>query len=86
MKAGVDKEPQPDHTIVRPAQTLIAVNADMAGIDRDRIASMFEECGAWQIEIAEGTWTDGEWTDFNPVVPPNLIGGHHEGPGLSPTA
>lgn len=83
MKAGVDKEVQPDDTVVRPAETLVAVNADMAGIDGDRIVRLFEECGAWQIERAEGTWADGEWSDFNPVLPPNLIGGRDPGMGVA---
>jgi len=84
MKGGVDQEAQPDDTIVRPAETLVAVNADMAGIDADRIVGIFQECDAWQIERAEGTWTDGEWTDFNPVMPPNLIGGRDPGTGIAP--
>lgn len=83
MKAGVDKEVQPDDTVVRPAETLVAVNADMAGIDADRIVRLFEECGAWQIERAEGTWAEGEWADFNPVAPPNLIGGRDPGMGVA---
>jgi hypothetical protein len=84
MKGGVDREAQPDDTIMRPAETLIAVNADMAGIDTERIVRLFEECGAWQIERAEGVWADGEWTDFDPVMPPNLVGGRDPGTGVAP--
>ena len=29
--------------------------------------------GALQVEQAEGTWSDGEWSDFNPTTPPHLI-------------
>lgn len=83
MKGGVDKEEQPDDTIIRPAETLVAVNADMAGIEADRIVRMFEECGAWQIETAQGTWADGEWADFDPVVPPRLVGGRDPDIGQS---
>ena len=86
MKGGVDREVQPDDTIMRPAETLIAVNADMAGIGAERIAQIFEECGAWQVERAEGSWADGEWTDFDPVMPPNLIGGRDPGTGVAPSA
>ena len=36
---------------------------------------IFEEASAQQVERAEGTWTDGEWADFDPVSRPRLIGG-----------
>ncbi len=75
MKGGVDHEAQPDHTVVRPAEAMVAVNADGAGVAPEEIARVFEDCGAWQIERAEGLWEDGEWADFDPVAPPQLIGG-----------
>ncbi len=75
MKGGVDKEEQPDDTVIRPAETLIAVNVEMAGIEPERVVRIFEDCGAWQIERADGAWTNGEWADFDPVVPPRLVGG-----------
>ena len=86
MKGGVDHEAQPDHTVMRPAETLIAVNADMAGIEAERIVRLFEECGAWQVERAEGLWSDGEWTDFDPVMPPNLVSGRGTGMGAGSAA
>src|SRR5689334_13565934 len=75
MKGGVDHEPQPDHTVVRPAEALIAVNVDGAGIPEERIVQVFEQAGAWQIEKTEGLWEEGEWKDFDAVSPPHLIGG-----------
>ena len=75
MKAGVDSEAQPDHTVVRPAEAMIAVNVSGAGIAEEEIVHIFEQSGAWQIERADGLWEDGEWKDFNVVSPPNLIGG-----------
>jgi hypothetical protein len=75
MKKGVDEQAQPDHTIVRPAEALIAVNVDGAGVAEDAIVRAFEESGAWQIERTEGHWENGEWADFNPVDAPHLIGG-----------
>jgi len=75
MKGGVDHEAQPDNTVVRPAEAMVAVNADMAGIGADRLVQLFEECGARQVESAQGTWADGEWSDFDPVMPPQLVGG-----------
>jgi hypothetical protein len=69
------KEAQPEPEEVRPAEAMVAVNADAAGIGRDDIVRILEECGAWQVESAEGVWADGQWSDFNPVSFPHLIGG-----------
>ena len=82
---GGDKEPQPDHTVVRPAEALIAVNVDGAGISEDEIVRCFEEAGAWQIERTDGLWEDGEWKDFDAVSPPHLIGGRDPEAGANPS-
>lgn len=71
----VSDEVQPDHEDVRPAEAMIAVNADGAGVSADEIVRIFEECGAQQVERAEGTWADGQWQDFDPVSRPQLVGG-----------
>lgn len=81
MKAGVDQEPQPDHTTMRPAEALVAVNIDGAGVAEVDIVRIFEGAGAWQIERAEGTWANGEWADFDAVMPPRLIGGRDPNAG-----
>ncbi|HET6263881.1 MAG TPA: hypothetical protein VFD95_03440 [Usitatibacter sp.] len=75
MKGGVDHEAQPDHTVVRPAEAMVAVNVDGAGIAEEEIVRIFEQAGAWQIERSEGLWEEGEWKDFDAVSPPHLIGG-----------
>ena len=75
LKGGVDQEAQPDHTVVRPAEAMIAVNVSGAGIPEERIVQVFEDAGAWQIERSDGHWEDGEWKDFDPVSAPQLIGG-----------
>ena len=68
-------EPNTDHEDVRPAEAMVAVNAESAGIGEDEIIRIFEAAGAKQIERALGTWADGEWKDFDPVSRPQLIGG-----------
>lgn len=75
LKGGVDQEAQPDHTVVRPAEAMVAVNVEGAGIAEDEIIRIFEQAGAWQIERSDGRWENGEWKDFDPVAPPRLIGG-----------
>lgn len=88
LKAGIDTEAQPDHTVVRPAEAMIAVNVDGAGIPAERIVEVFSAAGAWQIERSEGRWEDGEWADFDPVAAPHLIGGRdpEAGAGRASTA
>ena len=69
------KEPKPEPEDVRPAEVLVAVNVDASGMAHEEVVRILEECGAWQVEAAAGTWVDGEWTDFDPVSRPRLIGG-----------
>ena len=68
-------EPQPDHTDVRPAEALVAVNVGAGDVAEDEVIRIFEQCGAQQVERADGLWENGEWKDFDAVRPPNLIGG-----------
>jgi hypothetical protein len=70
-----DSEGQPKVEDVRPAEALVAVNVDGAGCSPEDVVRILEECGAWQVERAEGTWVAGEWADFNPVTMPHLVGG-----------
>ena len=71
-------EPQPDHADVRPAEALVAVNVGAGDVPEDEVIRIFEECGAQQVERAEGLWEAGEWKDFDAVRPPNLIGGRDQ--------
>jgi len=58
---------------VRPAENLVAVNVGAEEIGGDRVISIFHDLGALQIERAVGTWSEGEWSDFDPIAPPNLV-------------
>ncbi len=71
----MDREPQPGRESVRPAETLIAINADAGPLAADDVVRIFEECGARQVERTEGRWENGEWADFDPLSPPRLVGG-----------
>jgi hypothetical protein len=70
----------------RPAEALIAVNVDGAGISEEEIVQCFEQAGAWQIERTDGLWEDGEWKDFDAVSPPHLIGGRDPEAGANPAS
>ena len=71
----IDHDAQPGHTDVRPAETLLAVNIEAAGCPEDEVIRILEECGAQQVERADGTWVDGEWADFDPTTAPMVIAG-----------
>jgi|SRR5687768_6547056 len=75
---AMDKRTHRDE--IRPAENLVAVNIDDGNIPAERAVEIFRECGADQIERAEGTWANGEWADFDPVTPPHLISPSQERP------
>lgn len=74
----MDREPQPGHESVRPAETLIAVNVDAGPLAPDDVVRIFEECGARQVERTQGRWENGEWADFDPLCAPHLVGGRDQ--------
>ena len=55
------------------SENLVAVNVEAGDISAERAIDLFEECGAIQVERAEGTWSHGEWSDFDPITAPRLI-------------
>jgi hypothetical protein len=64
------------HTIrTRPprgAGTLVAVRA--AEYAKRLIAvNVLQAYGARDVERTDGTWTAGEWIDFDPSIPPRLV-------------
>jgi hypothetical protein len=71
----IEHEPSPDHGDVRPAENLVAVNAEESGVAEDVIVHTLEQCGAQLVERAQGTWTEDCWADFDPTSRPQLIGG-----------
>jgi len=71
----IDKEPAPDHSDVRPAENMVAVNLDACGCSEEAIVRVLEECGALVVERAQGVWGEGCWSDFDPTSRPIVIGG-----------
>lgn len=71
----IEHEPQPDLDDVRPAENLVAVHLENAGVPEAKLMQLFEELNALQIERAQGAWTNGCWSDFDPASRPNVIGG-----------
>lgn len=58
--------------VVRPAGMLIAV-ACASSAEEDRALDLLRRLGAHHIEKAQGTITGGDWTDFDPLSPPQLV-------------
>ena len=47
----------------------------------DQAINVLRSLGAQDLERAEGTIADGDWSDFDPVAPPSLIGALSDTPG-----
>ena len=62
-------ETRPEPPVTRPAGVVVAVHAPSPA-ERARATSVFRRHGADSIEVAEGTWKDGAWRDFDPVSIP----------------
>ena len=85
---GEDEEPAPaeaqneagDNTLrQRKSGLMLAVAADGDQAHRSAV-SLLRQLGADDIEQAEGTIIDGDWQDFDPLQPPQLLG---QGAGTS---
>jgi len=57
---------------VRKAGMLVAVAADDHERE-ERAIKLLRSLGANELERAEGTIQNGDWSDFNPVTPPALL-------------
>lgn len=56
----------------RKAGMIVAVSADDHGLE-NRAIDLLRSLGASDIERAEGTVENGDWTDFNPITPLVLV-------------
>lgn len=71
-----DHRPAPE---TRPAGVMVAVNTEFSE-DEEIAVDLMRDHGARMIERADGMWRNGRWTDFDPVRPPDVIGGsEHSG-------
>lgn len=68
-KAG-DRNTQGEETAIRESGVLLAVHVTPA--NQDDAARILREAGAREVERATGRWSQGRWSDFDPVSPPQL--------------
>lgn len=72
-KLGARKPNQAfDATPGRPAGVLVAVRPLSDGAE-DLAVEILRQEGALDVEHAKGSWQDGEWKDFDPVAPIQLV-------------
>ena len=76
---AMDKDKDTHKDEMRPAENLVAVNADAGPLSEEQFIAIFEECGAHQVERTEGSWANGEWADFDPVTRPHLVSARDAG-------
>ena len=60
----------------RPAGVMVAVCAGSEEREQNAIR-VLRECGADNIERAEGVWENGDWLDFDPTAVPVLVDQQH---------
>ena len=59
------------HHAIRHAGMMVAVN--IASASESDVIRALREAGALDVERSEGTWADGDWSDFDPTRAPHLI-------------
>lgn len=70
------------HHTIRHAGMMVAVNLGKSA-EESLVIDTLRGAGAVDIERGEGTWTDGDWSDFDPTQVPDLI--DTTPPGRMPT-
>ncbi|MBC7414533.1 MAG: hypothetical protein H7327_06325 [Herminiimonas sp.] len=57
----------------RESGLMVAVSTDSGSSQNDAV-SVLRKLGAQDIEHAQGTIVNGDWEDFDPLLPPQLLG------------
>ncbi len=60
----------------RKSGLLVAVSTPLSE-DQDNAVRVLQQCGASDIERAQGTIRDGEWQDFDPLAPFDPVSNSH---------
>lgn len=58
---------------IRKSGMMVAVSV-LDDRQQDAVVRLLQSLGASDLERAEGTIENGDWSDFDPVAPPSLIG------------
>jgi hypothetical protein len=60
----------PEH---RKAGVMLSIRIGVP-TDEERVIATLRSEGAADIELAQGEWFKGDWTDFDPLAAPHLVG------------
>ncbi|MBI3728259.1 MAG: hypothetical protein HY254_07985 [Burkholderiales bacterium] len=71
-KGEVTEDDAENAAAVRRSGMMVAVSVSKPESEQ-HVITVLKNLGADQIELSEGTISKGDWTDFDPRVPPNLI-------------
>lgn len=71
-ETGDNEEEAENAAPLRRSGMMVAVAVE-GGDQEARAINLFRSLGAADIERAQGTIAEGDWTDFNPVEPPALV-------------
>jgi hypothetical protein len=69
-----DESPDANRPHEHRAGMMVAVAADDEAL-RKRAIDILRSLGAYDVEVAEGTISNGDWVDFDPRRPPEFIPG-----------
>ena len=76
-------ENEASEALRRPAGVMVAVCAGSEEREGEAIR-VLRDCGADNIERAEGIWENGDWIDFDPTAVPMLVDqAHLHAPGVA---
>lgn len=65
------EDPGPEALDTRRGGLMVAVH--LGDADEAPVVELLQRMGASDIERAEGTWRNGDWVDFDPLAPPQLV-------------
>jgi hypothetical protein len=71
---GLEGKGTEQRPVRRPAGVMIAVRVEDATEEQTAIGVLSGQ-GAGHIEKAEGSWSQGQWADFDPVTVPHIVSG-----------
>ncbi len=74
-----DDHPEQTGTPIRASGVIVATRIMETFGAENSLIQILEQHGALDIEKTEGLWRNGEWVDFDPVIPPRLL--HPNKPG-----
>jgi hypothetical protein len=74
-ETGEDEEGGENAVQQRKSGMMVAVSVNDV-VQENTVVHVLQSLGAADIELAEGNIVNGDWGDFDPLVPPHIINGY----------